>query len=72
MNTMNYQMLKEIIWSPNKIMIIFFFLETYNYDGLFANEDSTDTTRESDKGEPENSSNMPPPEGDEEEVKEGK
>ena len=45
-----------------------FFVDTYNHDDCFKNEKSTDTTRNSDKAE----SDMPPLEGDKEEVKEGK
>ena len=56
-------------YKPKKL-----FLEAYNYDDWFENEKSTDTTsRKSDKEEPVDLSNIPPPplEGDEE-VKEGK
>ena len=45
-----------------------FLVDTYNHDDCFKNEKSTDTTRNSDKAE----SDMPPLEGDKEEVKEGK
>ena len=41
------------------------FLETYNYENLFKNGESADTTRKSDKEESVDSSDMPPLEGDE-------
>ena len=46
----------------------FFFVDAYHYDNWFENEESTDTTRKSDKEE----SDMSPLEGEEEEVREGK
>ena len=44
------------------------FFKTYNSDDWLENEESINTTRESDKEEPD----MPPLEGDEDEVKESK
>ena len=41
MNTMNYQMLKEVKWTTNLILLNYF-LKTYNYDVWFENEQSTD------------------------------
>ena len=55
----------------NKYDPVNLFLETYNYEDWFKNEESADTTRKSDKDEPVDLSDMPPLEGDEE-VKEGK
>ena len=49
------------------MILIIYFLK-HNYDDWFENEESTDKTRESDKEEPD----IPPLEGDEGEVKEGK
>ena len=46
------------------------FLKTYNYDIWFETEETSDTTRKSDKEESVNLSDMPPLEGDEE-VNEG-
>ena len=61
---------KELV---NKFDSINLFLETYNYDSWFENEVSDDTTsRKKDKEESIDLSDIPPPEGDEEEVKEGK
>ena len=49
------------------------FLETYDYNVWFENEELTDVaSRKSDKEESEDLSDMPPLEGDEEEAKEGK
>ena len=47
------------------------FLGTFSYEYWFKNEESTDTTRKSDNEEPVNLSDMPPPEGDKEEVNKG-
>ena len=55
----------------NKYDNINLFLETYNYV-WFENEESADMTRKSDKKESVDLSDMPPLQGDEEEVKEGK
>ena len=55
----------------NKYDPITLFIETYNYDVWFENEESTDTTRKCDKEESVNLSDMPPLE-DDGEVKEGK
>ena len=41
MNTMNYQTLKEVKWTTNLILLNYF-LKTYNYDVWFENEQSTD------------------------------
>ena len=49
------------------MILIMYFLK-HNYNDWFENKESTDNTRERDKEE----SVMPPLEGDEEEVKEGK
>ena len=56
----------------NKYDPIDLFLGTYNYDVWFENEESAETTRKCDKKESVDLSDMPPLEGDEEEVKEGK
>ena len=53
-------------YEPKKL-----FLETYNYDVWFENQESSDTKRKSDKEESVDLSYMPSLEGDEE-VKEGK
>ena len=56
----------------NKCNSINLFLETYNYDGQFENEESYDTTsRKSEKEESIDLSDMLTLEDDEEEVKEG-
>ena len=56
----------------NKYGPINLFIETYNYDVWFENEESTDTTsRKSDKHKSADLSDMPPLEGAEE-IKEGK
>ena len=63
-------MLGKKIWVINIILLIF---ETYNYDSWFENEESYDrTSRKSGKEESIDLSDMPPLEGDKEEVKEGK
>ena len=56
----------ELKYDPKK-----FFLKAYNYDMWFENEESTYTTRKSDKEESVELSHRPPLEGDEK-VKEGK
>ena len=53
------------------MILILYFLK-HNYDDWFENEELTETTRESDKEESVSLSDMPPIEGDEDEVKEGK
>ena len=53
------------------MILILYFLK-HNYDDWFENEESTETTRESDKEESVSLSDMPPIEGDEDEVKKGK
>ena len=72
MNTRLFQIAqKKKLW--NKYDPINLFLESYNYDNWFKNEDSTDaTSRKSDKKESVDLPDMPPLEGDEEEVKEEK
>ena len=54
---MNYQVLKEIKWSPSVILIIFFL--KHNYDDWLENETSIDTIKESDKEESINLSVIP-------------
>ena len=64
MNLTNYQILKKNI--ELKYDLINLFLETYNYDLWFENEEPTDWEKSVDL------SDIPPLEGVEEEVKEGK
>ena len=47
MKTRLFQMLKKML--GNKYDPINFFLETYNYNVWFENEESADTTKKSDK-----------------------
>ena len=56
----------------NKYDPINLFLETYNYHVWFENEESADMARKSDKKESVDLCDIPPLEGDEEEVTEGK
>ena len=68
MDTRLFQMLKKEL--GDKYNLINLFLETYNYDVWFKNEEWTDTTqRKSDTKESVDLSDMHPLEGDE--VKEG-
>ena len=55
----------------NKYDPINLFIETYNYDVVFENEESADTKRKNYKKESVDLSNMPPLEGDKEDVKKG-
>ena len=53
----------------NKYNPVNLFLEVYNYDVWFENEEWSDTTRNSDKEESVDLFDMPPENSDEEEVK---
>ena len=67
---MNYQILKEIKWSTN-IILLFYFLK-HNCDVWFVNGELIDTTRKGEKKEYVDLSDMLPLEGDEEEVEQWK